>query len=209
MGKRVVIAGILGGLAVFLWTFAAHEFLPLGEMGVGEIPDEAPVVSAMQSAIPHAGLYLFPGFDLGPNPTAEQRKAAMPAYMKKYEQSPHGILVYHPASGAFPFGAALARAGLLNLVEGLLAAWLLSWGASGRGYAARVGFVVIAGILATLTTNAEYWNWYEFPSTYVAGYMITQVIGYTLVGLIAAAFVKGEMAARSQSHGHSENPSGL
>lgn len=180
---------------MFLWTFAAHEFLPLGEMGVREIPNEERVVSAMQSAIPQRGLYLFPGLGLGPNPTSQQRNAAMPEYMKKYERSPHGILVYHPPSGAFPFGAALARAGALNLAEGLLAAWLLSWAAPGKGYARRAGFVVIAGLLASLTTNVEYWNWYEFPTTYTAGYMITQVVGYTLVGLIAAAFVKNEIAA--------------
>jgi hypothetical protein len=195
MAKRVAIAGILGGMAMFVWLFVAHEFLPLGEMGVGEIPNEATVLTAMQSAIPLGGLYLFPGFGLGPNPSSQQRKEAMPAYMKKYEQSPHGILVYHPASGAFPFGAALAREGLLNLVEGLLAAWLLAWAAPARAYGARVGFVLLAGSLATLTTNAEYWNWYEFPSSYTAGYMITQLIGYTLVGLIAAAFVKSDIAA--------------
>ena len=195
MAKRVAIAGILGGMAMFVWLFVAHEFLPLGEMGIGEIPNEATVLTAMQSAIPRGGLYLFPGFGLGPNPTSQQRKEAMPAYMKKYEQSPHGILVYHPASGAFPFGATLAREGLLNLVEGLLAAWLLAWAAPARAYGARVGFVLLAGILATLTTNAEYWNWYEFPSSYTAGYMITQLIGYTLVGLIAAAFVKNDIAA--------------
>ena len=195
MAKRVAIAGILGGMAMFVWLFVAHEFLPLGEMGVGEIPNEATVLTAMESAIPLGGLYLFPGFGLGPNPSSQQRKEAMPAYMKKYEQSPHGILVYYPASGAFPFGAALAREGLLNLVEGLLAAWLLAWAAPARAYGARVGFVLLAGTLATLTTNAEYWNWYEFPSSYTAGYMITQLIGYTLVGLIAAAFVKSDIAA--------------
>ncbi|PYT76461.1 MAG: hypothetical protein DMG40_26115 [Acidobacteria bacterium] len=135
--------------------FAAHEFLRLGEMGVREIPNEAPVLSAMQSAIPQAGLYLFPAFGLGPNPTPEQRNAATLAYMKKYEQSPHGVLVYHPASGTFPFGAALAREGALDFVEAVLAAWLLSWAAAGRGYGARVGFVVVVGILATLTTNVE------------------------------------------------------
>ncbi len=197
MAKQVVIAGILGGLAMFVWLFVAHEFLPLGEMGVGEIPNEATVLGAMQSAIPQGGLYVFPSFGLGPDPTPQQRKEAMPAYTKKYEQSPHGILVYHPASGAFPFGAALARQGLLTLVEGLLAAWLLAWAAPGRGYGARVGFVVVAGILATLTANEEYWNWYEFPSSYTAGYMITQIIGYTLAGLIAAAFVKSDSAARN------------
>src|SRR5215472_12191967 len=133
MAKRVVIAGILGGLTMFVWLFVAHEFLPLGEMGVGEIPNEAPVLSAMQSAIPQAGFYLYPGLGLGAKPTAEQRNANMPAWMKKYEQSPHGMLIYHPPSGSFSFGVLLARQGALNLLEGLLVAWLLCYAAVGRG----------------------------------------------------------------------------
>ena len=197
MAKRVVIAGILGGLTMFVWLFVAHEFLPLGELGVQEIANEGLVLSAIQSSIPQAGLYLFPGFGLGPNPTSAQRNAAMPAYMKKYEQSPHGILVYHPASGAFNFGAALAKEGAINLLEAFLAAWLLSLAAAGKAYSARAGFVVILGVLAAVTTNLEYWNWYNFPGTYVAGYMVTQIIGFTLVGLVVAAFVKNELAPGS------------
>jgi len=197
MAKRVVIGGILGGLTMFVWLFVAHEFLPLGELGVGEIPNEGPVLSAMQSAIPQAGIYLFPGMGLGPSPTMQQRNAARPAYMKKYEQSPHGMLIYHPASGAYPFGAALGREGALNLLEGLLAAWLLSWAVAGRAYSERAGFVVILGALAAVTTNVEYWNWYGFPGNYVAGYMVTQIIGFVLVGLVVAAFVKSEVAPRS------------
>ena len=197
MAKRVVIAGILGGLTMFVWLFVAHDFLPLGELGVQEIPNEGPVLSTMQSSIRQAGLFLFPGMGLGPNSTMQQRNAAMPAYMKKYEQSPHGILVFHPASGAFNFGAALAREGALNLLEGLLAAWLLSMAAAGRAYSARAGFVVILGALASITTNLEYWNWYGFPGNYVAGYMVTQIIGFTLVGLVVAAFVKKQVAPGS------------
>lgn len=197
MAKRVVIGGILGGLTMFVWLFVAHDFLPLGELGVQEIANDGPVLTAMQAAIPQAGLYLFPGMGLGPNPTMQQRNAAMPAYMKKYEQSPHGILVYHPASGAFNFGAALTREGAINLLEGLLAAWLLSLAVAGKGYSARTGFVVILGVLASVTTNLEYWNWYDFPGNYVAGYMLTQIIGFTLVGLVVAAFVKSEIPVRS------------
>ena len=197
MAKRVVVAGILGGLTMFLWLFVAHEFLPLGELGVGEIPNEAPVLSAMQSAIPQAGVYIYPGLGLGPKPTAEQRNAAMPAWMKKYEQSPHGFLIYHPPSGSFSFGTLLAREGALNLLEGLLAAWLLSLAAAGKAYSQRAGFMVIVGVLAAVTTNVEYWNWYGFPGNYVAGYMVTQIIGFTLVGLVAAAFVKSEVAPGS------------
>jgi hypothetical protein len=195
--KRILLAGILGGLTLFVWLYVAHELLGLGEMGVEEIPNETVVLNAMRGAIPAPGFYLFPGMGLGPKATSEQRKAAMPEYMKKYEQSPHGVLVYHPASGAYSFGAALAKEGALNLLEGLIAAWLLSWAAAGRAYSGRAGFVVILGALAAVTTNLEYWNWYEFPGNYVAGYMVTQIIGFTLVGLVAATFVKSEVAARS------------
>ena len=197
MAKRVVIGGILGGLTMFVWLFVAHDLLPLGELGVQEIANDGPVLTAMQSAIPQAGLYLFPGMGLGPNPTMQQRNAAMPVYIKKYEQSPHGILVYHPPSGAFNFGAALAKEGAINLLEAFLAAWLLSLMAAGKAYSARVGFVVILGVLAAVTTNLEYWNWYGFPGNYVAGYMVTQIIGFTLVGLVVAAFVKSEVAPGS------------
>ena len=197
MPKRVVIGAILGGLTMFLWLFVTHDVLPLGELGVQEIANDGPVLTAMQESIPQAGLYLFPGMGLGPNPTMQQRNAAMPAYMKKYEQSPHGILVYHPPSGAFNFGAALAKEGVINLLEGLLAAWLLSLAAAGKAYSGRAGFVVILGVLASVATNLEYWNWYNFPGNYVAGYMVTQIIGFTLVGLVVAAFVKSEMPVRS------------
>jgi len=197
MAKRVVIAGILGGLVMFCWLFVAHEFLPLGEMGVGEIPNEGPVLTAMQGALSQPGFYIYPGFGLGPNPTSAQRNAAMPAYMKKYEQSPHGILIYNPPSGPFNFGKLLGREFGLNVLEGLLAAWLLAYAAAGKGYVARVGFVILVGILAAVTTNVEYWNWYEFPSNYVAGYIATQIIGFALVGLVVAAIVKSEVPVRS------------
>ena len=195
--KRIVLAGILGGLTLFVWLYVAHELLGLGEMGVGEIPNEAVVLSAMRGAIPEAGFYIFPGVGLGPKATGEQRRAAMPEYMKKYEQSPHGILVYHPASGPFRFGAALGREFALNVLQALLAAWLVSVAASGKGYSARVGLVILAGVLAAITTNLEYWNWYDFPGNYVAGYMTTQIVGFVLAGLVIAAFVKNETAARS------------
>lgn len=197
MAKRVILGGILGGLTMFVWLFVAHELLPIGAMGVKEIPNEGSVLAPMQAAIPEPGFYIYPGFELGPNPTSAQRKEAVPAYMKKYEQSPHGVLIYHPPSGAFSFGKLLATEGALNLLQGLLVAFLLSWAAVGTGYATRVGFVAVVGIIAALSTNLEYWNWYDFPSAYVAGYLITQVVGFLLVGLVAAAFVKSEHGARS------------
>ena len=195
--KRIVLAAVLGGLTLFVWMFVAHDLLGLGEIGVGEIPNEAVVLSAMRGAIPETGFYIFPSFGLGPKPTREQRNAAMPEYMKKYEQSPHGVVIYHPPSGPFNFGTLLGREFGLNVLQALLAAILLWCAASGRNYGARVGIVTIAGVLAAISTNVEYWNWYEFPGNYVAGYITTQIVGFVLAGFVIAAFVKNEAAVRS------------
>jgi hypothetical protein len=195
--KRIVLAGILGGLTLFVWSFVAHEFLGLGEVGVKEIPNEDAVLTAMQVAIPDSGLYIFPGFGLGPKPTMEQRNAAMPAYMKKYEKSVHGILIFHPPSGPFNFGILLGREFALNVLQALLAAWLLSCAASGRMYAGRVTFVAVVGVLAAVSTNVEYWNWYDFPGNYTAGYMTTQISGFILAGLVIGGLVKNGTPARS------------
>jgi hypothetical protein len=195
--KRILLAAILGGLTLFVWMFVAHELLGLGETGVGEIPNEAVVLSAMRGAIPEAGFYIFPGFGLGPKSTSAQRNAAMPEYMKKYEQSPHGVLIYHPPSGPFHFGVLLGREFALNVLQALLSAWLVASAASVRGYSARVGIVVVAGVLASISTNVEYWNWYEFPGNYTAGYMTTQIVGFVLAGFVIAALVKNRTAAGS------------
>src|SRR5437899_7529817 len=120
--KRIVLAAILGGLTLFVWMFVAHELLGLGETGVGEIPNEAVVLSAMRGAIPEAGFYIFLGFGLGPKPTSAQRNAAMPEYMKKYEQSPHVVLVYHPPSCLFHFGVALGLDFGLGVLQAFLSA---------------------------------------------------------------------------------------
>jgi len=52
--------------------------LPLGDAGIREIPNEAAVLDAMQSNIAKKnGLYFFPGFGLGPNPSREAQREAM------------------------------------------------------------------------------------------------------------------------------------
>ena len=63
---KILLAGILGAMAMFLWTSIAHMALPLGEAGIGEIPNESAVLSTMQSSIgDQTGLYIFLVWVLG------------------------------------------------------------------------------------------------------------------------------------------------
>jgi hypothetical protein len=97
MTTRTLLAGILGGIAMFIWTSIAHMFLPLGETGVRQLPNEAAILDALKSNLGEArGLYIFPGTGLGPNATREEKSEAMKRMPEKIASGPSVILIYHP-----------------------------------------------------------------------------------------------------------------
>ena len=190
MTKRVLLAGLLGGIAMFAWTSLAHMVLPLGAVGVKEIPGEQGVLSAMQASLGTAsGLYLFPGMGLGPDATMQQKQAAMDQYGQKLAANPSGILIYHPVGAKGLTAGQLATEFSTELIEALLVVILLSQTRL-TTFASRLGFVIVAGMLATIATNVSYWNWYGFPASYTASYMTTGVVGFICVGLVAATVMR-------------------
>lgn len=77
----------------------------------------------------------------------------------------------------------------LRLLQALLVAGLLAQ-TSIVTFGGRVGFVTVEGILAAITTNVSYWNWWGFPGTYTASYMFIQIVGFFVLGLVAAFIFK-------------------
>ncbi len=188
---KLLVAGILGGIVMFIWTSIAHVALPLGEAGIGEIPNESAVLSSMQSTIgEQSGLYVFPGPGVGKNATRQEKNEAMKHMGEKMAANPSGILMYHAPGRPFMFGKWLGIEFGTELLEAILVVFLLAQ-ARITSFAGRVGFVLVAGILAAITTNVSYWNWYGFPSAYTAGYMFIQIVGFCLVGIVAALVLPG------------------
>ena len=183
---KLLVAGLLGGIVMFIWTSIAHMALPLGEAGIGEIPNESAVLSSMQSTIgEQSGLYVFPGPGIGKNATRQEKNDAMKHMVEKMAANPSGILMYHAPGRPFTFGKWLGIEFGTELFETILVVFLLAQTRI-TTFAGRVGFVLVAGILAAITTNVSYWNWYGFPSAYTAGYMFIQIVGFFLVGIVAA-----------------------
>jgi hypothetical protein len=184
---KIFLAGVLGAVAMFVWTSIAHMALPLGEAGIGELPKDEAVLSALESSAGNkSGLYIYPGMGLGPDATHQQRNAVMDKYVEKLDKNPSGLILYHPA-GSRPMNMAkfLTIEFSTELLEALLAVYLL---AKTRifTFGGRIGFVTTAGILAAIATNISYWNWWGFPTVYTASYMFIQIVGFFLVGLVAA-----------------------
>jgi hypothetical protein len=195
IGMKILLAGVLGGIAMFVWTSIAHMALPLGEAGINEMPNESAVLSAMQSRIgDKTGLYIFPGLGVGKNATREEKSEAMKQMQQRIAANPSGILMYHPPGRPFAFGKSLVIEFSTEVLQAILVIWLLAQTRIGS-FAGRVGFVLIAGFLAAITTNVSYWNWYGFPGVYTASYILIEIVGFVLVGVAAGLVLRKRSSA--------------
>src|SRR2546430_15575792 len=96
MSTRIFVAGILGGSVMFIWSFIAHELLPIGELGVREIPNEDAVTSAIESNLgDKIGFYIFPSPGLRPGATRAEKEEGMKKAEQKRATAPAGWLRYH------------------------------------------------------------------------------------------------------------------
>jgi hypothetical protein len=187
MTTRIILAAVLGAIAMFIWMFVAHMVLPLGEAGISELPSETAVLDALQSNIgDKPGLYMFPGLGVKPDATRPEMKEAMERMPEKVAKNPSGLLVYFPAgSRPIRFGRWLGIEFLTELAESLLVVFLLAQSRL-ASTGARIGFVTIVGVVAAISTNVQYWNWYGFPTVYTLSYITTQIIGFVCLGIVAA-----------------------
>jgi hypothetical protein len=186
---RIIVAGVLGGMAMFIWTSIAHMVLPLGEAGIKEIPNEAAVLAAMRTNLgDKSGLYIFPGPGVGENATHHEKQEAMKKAMEKLKTGPSGILMYNSAR-PLSLGRYLGIEFVTEVLEAILAVLLLAQTGI-ASFGGRVGFVTVTGLVAAITTNVSYWNWYGFPAVYTVSYMSIQIIGFICVGIVAALILR-------------------
>src|SRR5262249_44522090 len=149
---RIILAGILGGIAMFIWTSIAHMVLPLGKAGVHlQIPNEDQLLASLQTNLgDNWGLYLFPSFGIGDNATREEQKEARARYPEKLARNPSGVLVYHPTgTRTLAFVKFLVIECGTELLEAILAVYLLARTRITH-FAGRVGFVFVVGIVAAM-----------------------------------------------------------
>jgi hypothetical protein len=182
--KRILIGGIVAGIAVFVWGALSHTILPTAKLGIKQIPNEEAVLSAMKASIQEPGFYFFPGMDLSREPTPEEESA----WNARYLAGPTGVLVYHP-TGSTPMSPQQLLAELAsNIIAALLAAFVIFHVAAGFGQRALI--VTLLGLFAWMSVSVSHWNWHGFPASTTLNEAIDQVGGWFFGGLVLAAIVK-------------------
>jgi hypothetical protein len=176
---RIVIAGILGGIAMFIWTSIAHVATPLGSVGLKTMPNEAAVVTTLHGALgERSGLYFFPGMG------SASDSGSMAAQEAKMRSGPSGLLAYNAPTTPGMTGRQLIVEFAAEVVEAILAAVLISLTA---GLWPRMRVALVIGVIAAITTNVSYWNWYGFSGDYTAAAAFVELVKYLVAGAVVAA----------------------
>jgi hypothetical protein len=197
---RTALAGVLGGVGMYIWASIAHMLLPISGAGIEEIPkDESVLLMQLTATLGDAsGLYFYPAVGAKPGSSAAERNAAMKNYDTKLAVNPSGLLIYHPAGQKSLTPEQLISEFLVELLESVLAVFLLAQ-TRFTTFGARVGFVTVAGILASLPTNVSYLIWYGFPATYTTANMLIQVVGFVVAGVVAALVLRSRPAPAAEA----------
>src|SRR5215469_3528147 len=172
--RRVILAGLLGGLALFSWESVAHLLLPLGQAGIKTIDNEQAVVASLRDNVKQSGLYFFP---------------AAAATGTAQAGGPAGILAFQPVGtmSMMP-GQLLTQLGA-DMMAMIVAGILLKVAGAVPGFWKRVLFFTLMGIVPALRTDLSYWNWYAFPTVYTAAQFTVNLVGFCVAGLVLAKII--------------------
>jgi len=186
---RVLIAGILGGIAMFIWTGIAHTATPLGQIGFSQMHDEGAVLDSMHGSLGNkSGLYFFPWADMNQPDGMEKRAAAVKVH-------PWGWMIYHPPGTDMAMGPSMIAEFLKETVQSIIAAFLVSLMVP-LGFLMRMGAVTLIGVSAGLATNASYLIWYGFPLDYTLVQIFIEIVGAVAAGAAIAFWLGRRPAAR-------------
>ncbi len=185
MSTKAIIAALVGGVLMYLWSTAAH-MSPLARTGFQQLSGEAAAAKALDASTGgKAGLYMYPWF--GDDMSAK----AMKADEQKLATQSRALVIYHPAQPGMKMLSPTQLVGelLLEFFETFVAVWLLTRTGLST-FAGRLGFMSGVGVLAAVVTNASYFIWYGYPGDYTAVAMLMEFGKFFFAGL-GAAFILG------------------
>jgi hypothetical protein len=179
---RVLIAGIIGGLVIFIWGAFAHMATPLGEAGFAQPVHEDVALAALKTAFPvgnHA--FLLPS----PDPEHMGDATAVKTLAEKSSREPFAFVVLRSEPRDITaMGSHLVVQWLGDTLAAVLLAFVLA--AVAISFCRRVIIAGLMGLFGVLANVLPFGNWYSFPTALVGGTFAYQLVGWLLAGAAMA-----------------------
>jgi hypothetical protein len=188
MIKSLILGGVLGGLAAFVWTTFSWEVVGWHGKTMVTFQNEDDVSAVIASHTTKDGTYILPAARPTEGMTSEEKKGMQAAVAEKMRKGP--MMVAAVRRGGF---GSFSQALITQLLSLMAAAFLLTWlllQTSGLGYAKRVVFLAVAGLAASVIVDLPNWNWWAFSGAYTAVNLVDFTITWLLAGLVIAKVAK-------------------
>lgn len=198
--KRIVIAGLSSGLALFFWGFVSWVVLPWHNMTFRELPGEARVREVLRDEMKESGSYFIPWLHESQMTDAASTEKAMAEMTERHRQGPV-VQVFYQVDGAEPMAPhVLLRGVIIDLLIGFVAAVMVGLTLDPtRGFSRRFGIVLATGLFTVLMTHVTDWNFMYRPLDYTLVMCADHLVGATIVGLIVAAIVRPTASSTTAS----------
>ena len=183
--KRIIIAGLLGGLVAFVWSAVVHMNPLTAALGLSMLNEkEDAVLAQLRGQDLSPGLYFFPGMDMSKSMTKEQEAA----WTAKFKAGPSGLLLLQPKGGDPMELRQLLIEFFSTALSALIAATILA--TTVGSVTCRAIMVAMIGLFGWLALSVSQWNWYHYPFSFIALDLIDQTVGWLLAGFVIAKLVK-------------------
>ncbi|MCB1060102.1 MAG: hypothetical protein KDB65_07715 [Calditrichaeota bacterium] len=185
MSARFILAGVFGGLAMFMWGAISHMFLPWHDATYNTFRDEDLVTEVMMKEAGESGIYIAPMGDvLNPNLTGEAKHTARDEMWQKSLRGPN-VFVSFRREGM----SGMATPMILDLLTLIVMAFVMLFllqAVPQLTWMGKVLFVVIVGTLGMALVQMEQWIWWSFSSGYVLVNIVDGAVRWAVGGMVLA-----------------------
>lgn len=175
---KATIGVVLAAIAMFVW--GSIFWMGLYPDGVTRtVEDDSAAQAVLAEYFPEPGVYAVPGQEMETEAWAERHRTGPVAQ----------VMI---AAGREPMAPAVFIKGFLHFlgVAALLALLLKLVSPSLRNYAARFGFVVLAGVTASVYFNLALNVWWHWPMEWLLWNGLYDIVSWAMAGLVLAALVR-------------------
>lgn len=174
---KLIVAGILGGIILFIWGTISWMVLPWHKKTMHEFTDQTAVSQVIQANAPTSGIYF--------SPSMKQKQQVATTQQIKPPMIFAAINLKGMPATLWP---CMIAALITQVIAAFLVAWLLM-GTAMTHYICRVGFVVVFALAAGIVTHIPNWIWFRFSTDYTVVAIADLLIGWFLAGLVIAMIV--------------------
>lgn len=164
-------AVIVSAVILLAWGAVSWMVLPWHQMVANQFTNESEVAETIEANAPKPGIYYLPFSH------KDHKAGETAAFVNALPQGYTPVMTKQ-----------LLTQFVGDLVSVLIVIYLLSQTA-GLSYWGRVGFVALVGAAIGFISHFAYWNWFGFPTSYVAVIVIDSLIAWFLAGLMIARLV--------------------